>query len=188
MMSRVIRLVTRGPGALRSRAAQLAVSLLAVAGVAMLAWSAVIHLQLWADGYRDIPSIGPLFLAQGVGCIALGLVILVFRWLALLAAGAVTLAATAAGLLVSVHVGLLGYRESLAVPYAMLSLQVEFTGAAVLLAGAVLLAAAPVAGAAGRHDDPTGKHPDPAGRHRDPVSKQREPDEPGNPSAAPFRT
>ena len=167
-MSRVLRLLIRRPAALRSPALHLAVSLLGVVGAALLGWSAVIHLMLWADGYRDIPSIGPLFLAQGVGCIALGLVVAVFRWLALLAAGAVALAATAVGLLVSAHGGLLGYQESLAVPYAMLSLQVEFTGAAVLLVGAVLLAAAPSVGTNTPNNHKTG--------------------DPGNPSHVPFRT
>ena len=167
MMSRVIRLLIRRPAALRSPASHLAVSLLGVAGAALLAWSGVIHLMLWADGYKDIPTIGPLFLAQGVGTIVLGLPVAVFRWLALLLAGAVTLAATAVGLLVSVHVGLLGYKESLAVPYATLSLQVEFTGAAVLLVGAVLLVLLPSARAT-----------DPAGQRTG---------NPGNPSRAPFR-
>jgi hypothetical protein len=167
MMSRIIRLLIRRPAALRSPVSHLAVSLLGVAGGALLVWSGIIHLILWADGYKDIATIGPLFLAQGVGCIVLGLVVAVFRWLALLLAGGVTLAATAVGLLLSVHVGLLGYRESLAVPYAMLSLQVEFTGAAVLLVGAVLLAVLPSVRASEPGNDKTGK--------------------PGNPSRAPFR-
>lgn len=167
-MSRVIRLLIRRPATLRSPVAQLAVSLLGVVGAVLLVWSGVIHLMLWADGYRDIVSIGPLFLAQGVGCIALALLVAVFRWLALLAAGAVTLAATAVGLLVSAHGGLLGYQESLAVPYATLSLQVESTGAAVLLIGAVLLAAAPSAGTNAPDSPKTG--------------------DPGNPSHVPFRT
>ena len=85
-----------------------------------------------------------------------------------LAAGAVTLAATAVGLLVSAHGGLLGYQESLAVPYAMLSLQVEFTGAAVLLAGTVLLAVAP------------------SSRTNTPINHKA--GDPGNPSDVPFRT
>jgi len=59
-----------------------------------------------------------------------------------LAAGAVMMAATAAGLLLSAGIGLFGYRESLAVPYAMSSLVVEFTGAAVLAAAATLVLAA----------------------------------------------
>lgn len=118
------------------------VNLLAIAGAALLVWSAVIHLRLWAEGYQDIPAIGPLFLAQGVGGLVVAAALAVFRRLFLMAAGAVTLAATAAGLLVSAHVGLFGYRESLAVPYANSSLVVEFTGAGVLVVAAVIVLAA----------------------------------------------
>ena len=47
--------------------------------------------------------------------------------------------ATGVGLLLSVHIGLFGCTESLSVPYAILSLAVEFTAAFVLLADAGLL-------------------------------------------------
>jgi len=153
---RVIRLLLRGPAMLESPAARVAATLLALAGAGLLVWSGVIHLRLWGDGYRDISVIGPLFLAQGMGSIGLALVLVLFRWLVLMAAGAVTLAATAVGLLLSVYAGLFGYRETLAVPYGQTSLWVEFTGAAVLLAAAVLLLAAPVRAAdAGRQPLPS---------------------------------
>lgn len=139
----VITFLLRGPGDLRLRPLGWGVSLLAITGAALLAWSSVIHLRLWADGYDAIPAIGPLFLAQGIGGIVIALATAVFRRLAVLAAGAVTLAATAAGLLVSVRTGLFGYRESLAVPYAVSSLVIEFTGAAVLVVAAAVLVAAP---------------------------------------------
>ena len=142
---RIARLLMRGPAGLASPVARWAVTLLAVAGAALLVWSGEIHLQLWFDGYRDISVIGPLFVIQGIGCIVLALVLAVFRRLALLAAGAVLLAGTAAGLLLSVGVGLFGYHESLAVPYAGTSLVVEFAGAAVLAAAAVIVLAAPLA-------------------------------------------
>jgi hypothetical protein len=105
----------------------------------------VIHLQLWSDGYRDISVIGPLFLIQGIASIALALPLVVFRRLVLLAAGAILLAATAVGLLLSAGIGLFGYQESLAVPYAETSLAVEFTGAAVLVAAAVIVLIASLA-------------------------------------------
>jgi hypothetical protein len=136
----IIRFLLRGPSALESRAARWAVLALAATGAAFLIWSAVIHLMLWGDGYSDISVIGPLFLAQGIGCIVLGVAIVAFRRLALLAAGAVAGAATAVGLLLTVHGGLFGYTESLAVPYATLSLAVEFTAAFVLLLATGLLA------------------------------------------------
>jgi hypothetical protein len=136
------RLVARGPATMKSPGARWAVNVLAVAGAALMVWSGVIHLQLWSDGYRSISVIGPLFLIQGVGSIALAVVLAVFRRVVLMAAGAVTMAATAAGLLLSAGVGLFGFQESLAVPYAMSSLVVEFAGAAVLAAAAALVLAA----------------------------------------------
>jgi hypothetical protein len=139
--TRPVRFLLRGPAALRSAAVRWAVTILAVAGAVMLVWSAVIHLELWDDGYRDISVIGPLFLVQGVGCIALAVAVVALRRLLLLAAGAVALAATAVGLLLSAHIGLFGYQESLAVPYARLSLVVEFTGAAVLAVAALIMLA-----------------------------------------------
>ena len=139
------RLLARGPARMKSPVARWAVNVLAVAGGALMVWSGVIHLQLWSDGYRSISVIGPLFLIQGVVSVVLAVVLAVFRRVVLLAAGAVTMAATAAGLLLSVNVSLFGFRESLAVPYAMSSLVVEFAGAAVLAAAAALvLAASPV--------------------------------------------
>jgi len=137
------RLLLRGPAGLTSPVARWAVTLLAVAGAALLVWSGVIHLQLWSDGYRGIPVIGPLFLLQGIASIAAAAALAAFRRLVLLAAGAVLAAATAAGLLLSAGVGLFGYVESLAVPYAKTSLVVEFASAAVLAVAAVIVLAAP---------------------------------------------
>jgi hypothetical protein len=140
---RSARLLLRGPAGLTSPVARWAVTLLAVAGAALLVWSGVIHLQLWSDGYRGIPVIGPLFLLQGIASIAAAAALAAFRRLVLLAAGAVLAAATAAGLLLSAGVGLFGYVESLAVPYAKTSLVVEFASAAVLAVAAVIVLAAP---------------------------------------------
>ncbi len=142
---RFARLVLTGPAQLASPLSRWAVTLLAVAGAALLIWSAVIHLQLWSGGYRDISVIGPLFLLQGIASIALALPLVVFRRLVLLAAAAILLAATAVGLLLSAGIGLFGYQESLAVPYAETSLVVEFTGAAVLAVAAVIVLIASLA-------------------------------------------
>ncbi len=146
----VIRLLLRRPGALQSRIARWTVLVLTGIGAGFLVWSGVIHLMLWSDGYKDISVIGPLFLVQGIVSILLAVVIVAFRWLALLVAGAVAGVATAVGLLLSVYVGLFGYRESLSVPYGDLSLAVEFTAAFVLLVGAGVLALTVPVRAAGR--------------------------------------
>src|ERR1700733_6660558 len=146
----IIRFLLRRPGALQSSVARWAVLALAGTGAGFLVWSGVIHLMLWSDGYKDISGIGPLFLVQAIACIILAVAIVAFRWLALIVAGAVAGVATAVGLLLSVNVGLFGYTESLSVPYAALSLAVEFTAAFVLLVAACVLALAKPARTAGR--------------------------------------
>jgi hypothetical protein len=118
---------------------------LSATGAGFLVWSAVLHLELWADGYRDISVIGPLFLVQGIACIVLAVAVVAFRWLALIAVGAGAGVVTAVGLLISAHGGLFGYTESLSVPYATLSLAVEFTAAFVFAVAALLLAVTPQA-------------------------------------------
>lgn len=156
MLTSVLRFLTRGPSVVRLTALRWAVTLLALGGAAALIWSAVIHLELWGDGYRDIATIGPLFLIASIADILLALLVVAFRRLVVLLAGAGSLVMTAGGLLISAHGGFFGFTESLAVPYAMLSLWVEFGGAAILLVGAVLLAVAPRAPqAAGKRANPS---------------------------------
>ncbi len=111
---------------------------LCLAGAVLLVVSAIIHLHLWSTGYRHIPTIGPLFVLQGVAGIAIALVVAVTRraWAALVGAGFA--ASTIAGLLLSVEVGLFGFKDSLSAPDATLSLVVE-SAALVVLAGAALI-------------------------------------------------
>lgn len=141
------RILFAGPGQVRPPAVRLVVYLLAAAGVVLTVWSGVIHIRLWSEGYEAIPTIGPLFLAQGVGSLVIAAALVVIRRVVVMAIGAASLAATAVGLLLSVYVGLFGYRESLAVPDARTSLVIEFSGAAVLLLAAVIVAVAAVRGA-----------------------------------------
>jgi len=63
--------------------------LLRLGCAALLAWIGYIHLHLWQEGYRQIPTNGPLFLLDAVGGFALAAVLLIWpRPLAgLLAAG-----------------------------------------------------------------------------------------------------
>jgi hypothetical protein len=81
---------------------------LAAAGVFV---SAVVHLWLWFDGFRDIAWIGPLFLLNAVAGTAVAVLVVWWRsWLsALLAVGFG--AATLAAFLLSATVGLLGVQE-----------------------------------------------------------------------------
>jgi hypothetical protein len=101
-------------------------------GSALLASSGVIHLQLWAMGYRTISTIGPLFLLQGVAGISLAALLLLWRRLLVVVVGAGFMVATIGGLLTSVYLGLFGFMDTFAAPYAGLSLVLESAGAIIL--------------------------------------------------------
>jgi len=126
-----------GPSGSAARRAAIGLGLFA--GSALLASSGAIHLQLWDTGYRTIPTIGPLFLLQGIAGVLLALLLLLLRRLLIVVAGAGFMVATIGGLLVSVNFGLFGYMDTLAAPYAGLSLLLESAGAVVLsVVGTVL--------------------------------------------------
>ena len=75
--------------------------------------SAIVHLQLWADGFRTIPVIGPAFLLNAVGGAVIAVAVVVWRhWLPLAAAVAFG-AGTLAAFLLSATVGLFGVQERL---------------------------------------------------------------------------
>jgi hypothetical protein len=137
-VQRTLRYALIGPSG--SAARRTAITLGLVAGAALLASSGLIHLQLWAMGYRTIPTIGPLFLLQGVAGLLLAIVLLLWRRLLVVAAGAGFMVATVAGLLVSIKFGLFGFMDTFAAPYAGLSAVLESAGAVVLgVVGTVLL-------------------------------------------------
>jgi predicted lipoprotein with Yx(FWY)xxD motif len=84
---------------------------LRVAGAGLLLATGAIHLDLYLTGYRSIPTIGWLFLLQVITAFALGAVVLVSGSRLAAAAGAAFLLATLGGYLLSVWVGLFGFKE-----------------------------------------------------------------------------
>ncbi len=87
-----------------------------VVGGGLLIATAAIHLDLYLTGYRAIPTIGWLFLLQVVAAFALGLAVLslggtsgVGRLVA--GSGALFAVATLGGYLLSMWVGLFGFKE-----------------------------------------------------------------------------
>jgi hypothetical protein len=100
----------------------------------LLIWVAAIHLHLWTEGYRDIPTVGPLFLADAVGGFVLAAVLLAWpRPLAgLLGAG--FMISTLGGLIISLNFGLFGFRESSGASFVTETIILEAVGALVLLA------------------------------------------------------
>jgi predicted lipoprotein with Yx(FWY)xxD motif len=96
---------------------------LRIAGAGLLAASAAIHQDLYLTGYRSIPTIGWLFLLQVITGFALALAVLIVPLVPLerssadvvnagiAAAGAGFALATLGGYLLSLWVGLFGFRE-----------------------------------------------------------------------------
>jgi predicted lipoprotein with Yx(FWY)xxD motif len=84
---------------------------LRVAGAGLLAATGGIHLDLYLTGYRSIPTIGWLFLLQVIAAFALALAVLVSGNRLAAAAGAGFALSTLGGYLLSVWIGLFGFRE-----------------------------------------------------------------------------
>jgi hypothetical protein len=136
-VARMPAYATSGPTG--STTVRLATTLTLLAGAALAAASGAIHLHLWADGYRTIPTIGPLFLFQGIAGVVLAVILAASRRLLAALATVGFLVATIGGLLLSVYVGLFGFSDTLAAPWAGVSLIVEIVGAVVLVAGSAAL-------------------------------------------------
>jgi hypothetical protein len=133
----------RSPRPLGSPGRRAAALLLRLGCVALLGWIGYIHLHLWLEGYRQIPTNGPLFLLDAVAGFALGAGLLVrpAPLTGLLAAGYT--AATLGALLISLSVGLFGFRESISASYVVLSLAVDAITALALVSWTVLATATP---------------------------------------------
>ena len=131
------------PGPLGSPGRRTAALLLRLACVALLARIGYIHLHLWLEGHRQIPTDGPLFLLDAVAgfVLAAGLLAWPAPLAGLLAAGYT--AATLGALLISLTVGLSGFRESISASYVALSLVIEPITALALAAWTVLVTATP---------------------------------------------
>src|ERR1700722_10326932 len=84
---------------------------LRVAGAALLVATAAIHLDLYVTGYRSIPTIGWLFLLQVIAAFVLALAVLVTGSRLAAAAGAGFALSTLGGYLLTVWIGLFGFKE-----------------------------------------------------------------------------
>jgi len=133
----------RGPGDIASLLARVAITVLIAGGAACTVYSGYIHLYLWGRQpfpYRDIPTIGPLFLIQGIAAILTGLLVIITRRVGALLVGAGLLVVSVVALIIDVEVGMFGFKDSWAVPYAKTTLYEEIVGAVLLLVAAGVLA------------------------------------------------
>jgi hypothetical protein len=132
----------RGPADLASLPVRAAVMVVIAGGAVCTLGSGVIHLYLWGKqyGYQDIPTIGPLFLIQGIAAIVLGLLVVISRRvLALVLAGGLLVVSVVA-LVLAIEVGLFGFKDSWFAPYAWTTFYEEIVGAVLLLVAAGVLA------------------------------------------------
>jgi hypothetical protein len=120
----------------------IALWVLRLVGAGLLVWIAGIHLRLWQEGYKFIPTNGPLFLLDAIVAVALAAAIL--AWAApltgVLAAGFV--ATTLGALIISLAIGLFGFRESISASFVVLSIELESVAIVILLGCTALAAAA----------------------------------------------
>src|SRR6201987_1095136 len=84
---------------------------LRLAGAGLLAVTGAIHLGLYLTGYRSIPVSGPLFLLQVIAAFGLAAAVLVSGSRLAAMAGAGFALSTLGGYLLSVSIGLFGFKE-----------------------------------------------------------------------------
>jgi len=90
-----------------------------VAGGLLLISSGFIHFHLWqSEGYRHIATIGPLFLAQSMAAVLLGLLVVTARRVWAAGFGMGFALSTMVGFLISVSRGLFGFKDSWSAPFA----------------------------------------------------------------------
>jgi hypothetical protein len=113
-------------------------NLVLIAAAGTVAVSAAVHLNLWNAGYRQLPTIGPLFLFQAIAGFVLSATLILTRrvWAAVLSFGFV--AATIGGFLMAVYVGLFNFRDSWSAPFAGMAFAYEVASGVLLLAGSTL--------------------------------------------------
>lgn len=130
------------PQIARERGLYLATVAMRIVGACLVALTGYIHWHLWQEGYKFIHVSGPLFLVDAVAGVVLAVAILAWArpLTGLLSAGfnIVTIAA----LVISLAVGLFGFRESIHAAYVVESLIIESLAAIVLSTWTVIAAAA----------------------------------------------
>lgn len=142
----------RGPADLPTLPMRVAVTIVIAGGAVCTVGSGIIHLYLWGKqyGYRDVPTIGPLFLLQGIVAILLGLLVIVSRRVLVLVLAGGMLAVSVVALVLAIEVGLFGFRDSWLAPYAWITFYEEIVGAVLLLVAGGGLAWAGTTGRLGR--------------------------------------
>jgi hypothetical protein len=100
--------------------------------------SGLIHLRLWFEAYRQLPTFRILFLVQVASAVVLALAVAVVRRPLVAAAGVALMAGTIVGFVVTRTVGIFGFHLPFTSGLAVWSLIVEAVAVALLAAAARL--------------------------------------------------
>ncbi len=116
--------------------------MLRIASAGLLVWIGYIHWHLWQEGYKSIPTNGPLFLVDAIAAAVLAAAMLVWAspLIGLLASGFTV--ATIGALVISLAGGLFGFRESIHASFVVESLIFESITAIMLATWTVIAASA----------------------------------------------
>jgi hypothetical protein len=139
LISRLVS--TRGPRVEHVSVAHAAITLLLrLANAGLLIWIGVIHLHLWLEGYSQIPTNGPFFLADAVVAFVLAAAFLAWPRAIVGLLGAGFTLSTLGALVISINVGLFGFKESTSASFVVLSLALEAVATLTLLVWTLLAA------------------------------------------------
>ncbi|HEV7536641.1 MAG TPA: hypothetical protein VGP90_13460, partial [Acidimicrobiia bacterium] len=92
----------------------------------------IIHFDLWRGGYRNIPEIGPMFLANFAGSIVLSVAVVLSRRATFAVGGIIFAGGSLAALVLSRTVGVFGFTETVWTSQAIRTLASEIGAIATL--------------------------------------------------------
>jgi hypothetical protein len=133
----------------------IAALLLRLGSAVILVLIGYIHLHLWQEGYKQIPTDGPMFLLDAVAAFVLAAAVLAWARPVVGLLGAGFAASTLGALLISLEFGLFGFHEDIHASFVVESIVIEAVVTLALVALAVLAA---LPAAAGRPAGRTAAH------------------------------
>jgi hypothetical protein len=111
----------------------------ALAAALLMVCSALIHIHLWDIAYRNVATLGPLFLVQAVAALVLAVVLVVTRVVVVALACMTLMLGTLIGFILAASIGIFGFTLTVVTGWAFEALLAELVSAVVL---AVLVARA----------------------------------------------
>jgi hypothetical protein len=145
-MGRLISILLRKPDFKRRNGPFWTALVLQLVGVGLLGWIGWVHWFMWQHfGYKNIHvagqlPLGPFFLVDAIGGVALAVVMLAWPRVLTGIVSAGFAAGTLTALLISLNVGLLGFHESTQASFVVQTMWFESVALVILAAWTVLTA------------------------------------------------